>query len=231
MSTTLSVYYYIIHFRQQNNVMRHSVLLHKIHTKSLNNFVRRLYITCNMLNEIVSGFKKVFARKELVIAVVVLLIAAALLSYSNSKSFSMDGLADGQRSGSAGSSYSDQTNLLAREPTVLETSAQNAVGAKDPAALGNNYNMRPVNSVSDLLPNDPNSEWAKLNPGLNAGATPDLLSPGQYIGINRSPLRNSNLQYRSDPVIQRQDIGPWNQSTIDQDISRIPLEIGYTGAC
>ena len=181
-----------------------------------------------MLNEIVSGFKKVFARKELVIAVVVLLIAAAILSYSNSKSFSMDGLADGQLTGS---SYGAQTNLLAKEPTVLETSAQNVVGAKDPAALGNNYNMRPVNGVSDLLPNDPNSEWAKLNPGLNAGATPDLLSPGQYIGINRTPLRNSNLQYRSDPVIQRQDIGPWNQSTIDQDISRIPLEIGYTGNC
>jgi hypothetical protein len=176
-----------------------------------------------MFKDIASGLKKFINQKELIVALVALFIGVAILSYSNSKSFSMDGLADGQPS-----SYSDYTNILAKEPSVLETSAQNVVPAADGSSMGANYNMRPINNVSDLLPNDPNSEWAKLNPGLNAGATPDLLSPGQYIGINRTPLRNSNLQYRSDPVIQKQDIGPWNQSTIDQDISRIPLEIGYS---
>ena len=193
----------------------------KFHIKSLNNFVKRLYITCIMFKDIASGLKKFINRKELVVAVVALLIGAALFSYSNSKSFSLDGLSDGQPS-----SYSARTNLLAKEPSVLETSAQNVVPVAE-----SGYGMRPVNGVSDLLPNDPNSEWAKLNPGLNAGATPDLLSPGQYIGLNRTPLRNSNLQYRSDPVIPKQDIGPWNQSTIDQDISRVPLEIGYNGGC
>ena len=88
--------------------------------------------------------------------------------------------------------------------------------------------MRPVNNVSDLLPRDPNSEWAKLNPGLNAGATPDLLSAGTIIGIPSPPIRYGNMQLRSDPVISRQDVGPWNQSTIVQDISRVPLEIGYS---
>jgi hypothetical protein len=176
-----------------------------------------------MFKEIAAGIKKFINRKELVVAVVALFIGVALLSYSNSKTFSMDGLSDGQI---GPSSYSDQTNVLAKEPSVLETSAQNVLPVKE-----SGYGLRPVNGVSDLLPNDPNSEWAKLNPGLNAGATPDLLSPGQYIGLNRTPLRNSNLQYRSDPVIPRQDIGPWNQSTIDQDISRVPLEIGYNGGC
>jgi len=33
---------------------------------------------------------------------------------------------------------------------------------------------------------------------------------------------------RSQPIIPKKDIGPWNQSTIDQDISRVPLEIGYS---
>ena len=182
-----------------------------------------------MFKEIVAGFKKFANRKELIVAVVALFIGVALYSYSSSKSFSLDGLTDGQN-GASPSSYSDQTNLLAKEPSVLETSAQNVVPVANGNPIGNNYALRPANSVADLLPNDPNSEWAKLNPGLNAGATPDLLSPGQYIGINRSPLRNSNLQYRSDPVISKQDIGPWNQSTIDQDISRVPLEIGYSGS-
>ena len=181
-----------------------------------------------MFKQITQGFNKVINRKELVIAIVALVVGVALLSYSNTKSFSIDGLEDGgvdtPHRGGDMKSYSDNTNSLA-QPSVADTSAQHVVAAPP---LGNDYAMRPVNNVSDLLPNDPNSEWAKLNPGLNAGATPDLLSAGTIIGINRAPLRNSNLQYRSDPVIPRQDIGPWNQSTIDQDISRIPLEIGYS---
>jgi hypothetical protein len=183
-----------------------------------------------MFKELSQGLNKFINRKELVIAVVALVVGVALLSYSNTKTFSMDGLEDGSVGSRGGSdeyeSYADSTNSLA-QPSVADTSAQHVVPAPDNSHLANSYAMRPVNNVSDLLPNDPNSEWAKLNPGLNAGATPDLLSAGTIIGINRSPLRNSNLQYRSDPVIPKQDIGPWNQSTIDQDISRIPLEIGY----
>jgi hypothetical protein len=190
-----------------------------------------------MFKELSQGFNKFINRKELVIAVVALIVGVALLSYSNTKTFSIDGLEDGSSlvqdkfpTSTQSSSYSGLTNSLA-QPSVADTNAQHVVAAPENTKMGNDYAMRPVNNVSDLLPNDPNSEWAKLNPGLNAGATPDLLSAGTIIGINRAPLRNSNLQYRSDPVIPRQDIGPWNQSTIDQDISRIPLEIGYTGAC
>lgn len=172
-----------------------------------------------MFKDISSGFKKVLARKELVIAVVALFIGFALLSYSGSKSFSLDGMGVGHR---------DQSDYLAKQPSVADTHAQYVVPAPEGIAdQKSGYNLSPVNNAADLLPNDPNSEWAQLNPGLNAGATPDLLSPGQYIGISSAPLRNSNLQYRSDPVIPRQDIGPWNQSTIEQDISRVPLEIGY----
>jgi hypothetical protein len=182
-----------------------------------------------MFKELSQGFTKFINRKELVIAVVALVIGVALLSYSNTKTFSMDGLEDGSGlAKDAPNSYSAQTNSLA-QPSVAETGAQHVVGAPE-SKLEKDYSMRPVNNVTDLLPSDPNSEWAKLNPGLNAGATPDLLSAGTIIGINRTPLRNSNLQYRSDPVIPKQDIGPWHQSTIDQDISRIPLEIGYASS-
>lgn len=188
-----------------------------------------------MFKELSQGFSKFINRKELVIAVVALVVGVAILSYSNTKSFSMDGLADGgmlqtSPKSNQSSSYSSTTNSLA-QPSVADTSAQYVAPVPPSLAMGNDYAMRPVNDVSDLLPGDSNAEWAKLNPGLNAGATPDLLSAGTIIGINRTPLRNSNLQYRSDPVIPKQDIGPWNQSTIDTDISRIPLEIGYTGAC
>ena len=186
-----------------------------------------------MFKELTQGLNKFMNRKELVIAVIALVAGVALLSYSDTKTFSIDGLEDGgceSKYKSKPSSYSSETNNLA-QPSIADTNAQHVVSAPENVKFGNDYVTRLVNDVSDLLPNDPNSEWAKLNPGLNAGATPDLLSAGTIIGINRIPLRNSNLQYRSDPVIPKQDIGPWNQSTIDQDISRIPLEIGYTGAC
>ena len=178
-----------------------------------------------MFKGLSQGFNKFINRKELVIAVVALVVGVALLSYSNTKTFSMDGLEDGSQSiemmnQSTPSSYSSATNDLA-QPSVAETSAQYVAPAPD-------YSMRPVNNVSDLLPSDTNSEWAKLNPSMNAGATPDLLAAGTIRGISSINLRNSNQQLRSDPVIPKKDVGPWNQSTIEQDISRVPLEIGYS---
>ena len=57
---------------------------------------------------------------------------------------------------------------------------------------------------------------------------PDLLSAGHHIGIDTigQSLRNANQQLRSDPVISKQDVGPWHNSTIEADTTRIPLELG-----
>lgn len=177
-----------------------------------------------MLSQISSGFSKFFGRKELVIGVVIVLIGVALLSYSNSKSFSMDNYDDGYNSAAAASasSYSQQTNALAVPPAnQAATVSSNLQG----------YDMRPVNAPADLLPSDANSEWAALNPSMNAGATPDLLQAGYHIGLDTigQTLKNANLQLRSDPIIPKADVGPWNQSTYEADLGRVPLEIGYGG--
>lgn len=172
------------------------------------------------MKEIASGITQFFNRKELVIAVILLFIGVALYSYSYSKSYSLDTYTNGPQS------YSDETNSL-REPTVLETSAQNVVPAETSGSGG--YDMRPVANPADLLPSDANSDWAALNPSMNAGATPDLLQAGYHIGLDTigQSLRNANLQLRSDPVIPKSDVGPWMQSTIEPDYGRVPLEIGY----
>ena len=39
-------------------------------------------------------------------------------------------------------------------------------------------------------------------------------------------LRNANLQIRSEPPNPQLNVGPWNQSTIESDFLRPPLEIG-----
>lgn len=87
-----------------------------------------------------------------------------------------------------------------------------------------------VANPSDLLPKDENSQWAALNPNTMTKGDilmPDLLQAGYHIGLDTigQTLRNPNLQLRSDPIIPKQDIGPWNLSTIEPDIGRVPLEI------
>jgi hypothetical protein len=81
---------------------------------------------------------------------------------------------------------------------------------------------------SDLLPKDINSDWSNINPANADLKNINLLSAGQLIGINTvgSSLRNPSLQERSEPVIPKTNIGPWNNSTIDADTLRRPLEIG-----
>lgn len=86
-------------------------------------------------------------------------------------------------------------------------------------------NNEPVMNPKELLPSD--SEWSNIAPtkGLE---NVSFLSAGHNFGTNTvgSSLRNANLQVRSEPVIQKVNTGPWNESTIEADTSRKALEIG-----
>lgn len=89
--------------------------------------------------------------------------------------------------------------------------------------------MAPVENPTDLLPRDVNNQWGELNTmSRNSMNTPDLLQAGYHIGLDTvgQTLRNANLQERSDPIIPKTEAGPWNQSTIEPDYGRTPLEIG-----
>ena len=86
-----------------------------------------------------------------------------------------------------------------------------------------------VANPSELLPNDANSEWAKLNPsGSGDLQNVNLLSAGSLIGIDTigNTLRNANQQVRSEPANPQLNVGPWNNTTIAPDTMRVPLEIG-----
>jgi len=164
------------------------------------------------LSKITSGFLKFFTVDKIIMVVIVLLIAWLLMSYSSAKSLVVDRM----ETGSA-------------QPSVKETSAQNVVAAPAAAPAPAGYSAQPVANPSDLLPQDQNSQWAALNPvSMTQGGMPDLLQAGYHIGLDTigQTLRNANLQLRSDPIIPKSDIGPWNQSTIEPDLGRVPLEIG-----
>ena len=82
---------------------------------------------------------------------------------------------------------------------------------------------------SDLLPKDVNNTWANGLVPDNELKNVNLLNSGHHIGINTtgSSLRNANLQLRSEPPNPRtENLCPWNNSTIEGDTMRLPLEIG-----
>lgn len=86
-----------------------------------------------------------------------------------------------------------------------------------------------IQNPSDLLPKGSNNQWAQLNPsGKGDLENINLLKAGYHIGIDTvgQTLRNANLQIRSEPANPQLYVGPWNQTTIDPDFMRPPLEIG-----
>jgi hypothetical protein len=123
-------------------------------------------------------------------------------------------------------SYSDKfvTRDLMTSGPVEQPPAMSAAPVADAVTPAAESMLNP----SDLLPHDENSQWGEFNTLSKSANTPDLLQAGYHIGLDTvgQTLRNANLQERSDPIIAKSTVGPWNQSTIEPDMARTPLEIG-----
>jgi hypothetical protein len=169
-----------------------------------------------MFKSITQGFLKFFTKERVFILVIFLILAWGLLTYSGAKALNVDGMETG--------------NPVSSKPEPL-TGPSQPVQPSQPPVQTSGYALQPVANPSDLLPQDHNSQWSALNPNsMTQGNVlmPDLLQAGYHIGLDTigQTLRNANLQLRSDPVIPKQIVSPWNQSTIEGDISRTPLELG-----
>jgi hypothetical protein len=161
----------------------------------------------------VSGFQKFFTKDRVMILVIFILLSVFLLYYSTGKMTVMDGM------DSAESSVPERKE---GEATLPQVSALAPVSSMA-------YSNQSVASPSELLPSDANSQWASLNPVNQSNPQlPDMLQAGYHIGLDTigQTMKNANLQLRSDPVIEKAVIGPWNQSTIEPDLMRVPLEVG-----
>ncbi len=83
-------------------------------------------------------------------------------------------------------------------------------------------------SASELLPKDGSSVWAQQNPlGPGSLKGKNFLSAGALVGINTvgQSMKNANLQLRSEPPNPQVPISIFNNSTIEPDFNRRPLEI------
>ena len=91
-------------------------------------------------------------------------------------------------------------------------------------------NCYPKNQLApqELLPNDPNSKWAQVNPMASGDiAGKNFLNAGALIGVNTvgQSLRNASWDLRSEPPNPQTQVSPWMQSTIEPELQRRPLEI------
>lgn len=189
----------------------------------------------SFLNDI----KKLFSGKQswLFLAVIIVL-ALGLAHYSSNK-----GLLGENMSGLRLESQNDPN------VTGEKLAAQQAGNVQPSAPLGGNGGFAQVSGMNSgvktgmpsscspqsmpdpaaLLPKDNNSAWAKLNPsGQGNLDSVSLLKAGYHIGIDTvgQSLRNANLQLRSEPANPQMNVGPWNNTTIEPDVMRVPLELG-----
>jgi hypothetical protein len=99
-------------------------------------------------------------------------------------------------------------------------------GVNSSQGLPPSCNQHETVDPKELLPSN-NSEWGSSNPS-SALQNVNLLQAGYHIGIDTvgQSLRNGNLQVRSEPPNPQMQVGPWNNTTIEPDLMRAPLEIG-----
>jgi hypothetical protein len=162
----------------------------------------------------------------LILAVVVL--AGVLFKYNNDKSLLSDNMSNNpfanagkvNETPSQGEAGLNDANPSGGVVTPVSTtdgdSFLNVNGLSSGKATNTNCNNQPTMDPKELLPSDSNNEWS------------NMLNSGHHIGVNTvgSSLRNANLQIRSEPVIPQNNVGPWNNTTIEPDNLRRNLEIG-----
>ena len=189
---------------------------------------------------------KKLETSHIVMIVAALALGYAIYNYSSNKSLVTDNMKN------AGESSIPEHIANAPEAPGQNSHINTAGNPQPSAPIGENSQPAGVSGVStsahglppacarqqvvdpaELLPKDQNSEWAKLNPmGSGDLQNVNLLKSGYHIGINTvsSSLRNANLQLRSEPANPQMNVGPWNNTTIQPDINRRPMEIGCGSA-
>jgi hypothetical protein len=172
------------------------------------------------MSEMMKGLQKFFTKEMMIILVIFGVLIFFMMSYSEDKYSFSDSMAV--------SSSVQKGNVDMSSQSVNVVPPVAVIAPTDNVPMGG-YSAQSVANPSDLLPSDQNSAWASLNP-VNQGnpMIPDLLQAGYHIGLDTvgQTLKNPNLQLRSDPYIPKAAVGPWNQSTYEPDLMRVPLEVG-----
>ena len=189
-----------------------------------------------MNSAIVRDLQRNFRQHHLIVILGAVVLLWAIYQYSTDKSFFPEKFGPQQQQAqlppssgaSSGSGYQPSSGMQGNE-------YEDVTGIQGPSVSAPSCTKQAASSPGDLLPNmnllpkDPNSQWAQLNPsGSGDLMNQNLLSAGFLAGIDTigNTMKNPNLQIRSEPPNPQLNVGPWNNSTFSPDLMRTPLEIG-----
>jgi hypothetical protein len=176
---------------------------------------------------------------------------ALVLGYYSQNKYTMDTsefMSNNFDESSTQSTQSTQHTGNNNQNTALVSNENNDSLPDNVKAVNNNIFQNSYGSVSGIssgqsVPEncvkreniDPNSLLPESNDGSfdlsnlpSSSQNPNMLSitGSNLIGGTSQVLRNPNLQVRSEPPNPRVDVGPWQNTTIEPDLSRISFEIG-----
>jgi hypothetical protein len=184
-----------------------------------------------------SDLQKVIKAHHFIALVGIVVLAYAIYQYSGRKGTVSSGFGGNQRRGVPTAGGPAGAGAGVAQPA--NPAGQNEEYAKVSGLTTTTYGLPPAGAggagmtdPADLLPKDVNSQWANLNPAGGADFKQvNLLKAGYHYGINTvgSSLRNANLQERSEPANPTTVVSPWQNTTIEPDLMRVPLEIGCGG--
>jgi hypothetical protein len=178
---------------------------------------------------------KKFLMDNLVLIIALLIGVVGVGVYSFNKVPKMDSMAvEGEGDKSKDVVEAPLVSVAPAKPMGQNSDYLRVQGLASAAAKGLPPVNKNINTPSDLIPSDPNSEWASQNP-VGAGSLKDvsLITPQQQIGVSGvgSCNRNANLQVRPDPCIPKMNTGPFNQSTIEGCQQQRSFDLGGATVC
>lgn len=151
---------------------------------------------------------QLFTTRNIIISITVLILILGIYFYSTRKN-----------------TLEKMTNN-AESTTPTPTSASGDVPFKT-SQTNMDVPDRSVTNPNDLLPNGAGN-WGNLYPVKNDGGVfvPSITSADFQIGVNTisSTLKNPSLDIRSNPIIPKQVVSPWNNSSYEPDIGKIGLD-------
>jgi hypothetical protein len=191
------------------------------------------------MNSAIKDLQRNFRQHHLIVILGAIVLIWAIYQYSTDKGFfpekfGQNGPQHGPQmppassAANAGTGYQPSSGMQGNE-------YEDVTGIQGPSVSAPSCTKGAVATPGDLLPNmnmlpkDPNSQWAQLNPsGSGDLMNQNLLSAGFLAGIDTigNTMKNPNLQIRSEPPNPQLNVGPWNNSTFSPDLMRTPLEIG-----
>jgi len=174
--------------------------------------------------------KKLIKKNTLLSVLALIAFVAILNNYSNSKGSYSEG--------NSAATKGKQTEAQAVQSQVqpAHPAGENEVSAAVTDVGTSSLGLPPSCSKGtpatpgDLLPKTGDNAWSQLTPNLGNGdlTNVNLLDAGFHTGIDTvmGSLRNANLQVRSEPPNPQNKVSPWQNTTIEPDLMRVPLELG-----